>query len=410
VVIGRGPRRHPHQQETDLVTIDGDVLCRRTLAQAVALAAGRVRETEETLQPGRKEAEFRPVSRDEALRQGRLILLAEDNETNQKVILRQFALLGYAGDVAEDGVQALQHWRRGDYALLLTDLHMPEMDGYQLTAAIPIIALTANALRSEAERCLAAGMDGYLSKPAQLVDLKTTLETWLPASGPVAAAAPSVNVKTLQSLVGDDPEIIQALLQDFRTSAAKMAVALRTACQTGEAMAAGNLAHKLKSAARSVGALALGEVCTEIEQAGMAGRSDALTTLLLRFETEMAKVEDDLDATRPIDLDALAAILGTDKPEIVNNILREFLEAASASWAQVAAAVTSGRPDEIRAASHGAGGEARSVAASGLADHYAALERQAEDGDPAMSQELVALSLAELRRIDDFVHEGPRNS
>ena len=75
-------------------------------------------------------------SREEALREGRLILVAEDNEINQKVIRQQLTLLGYAADIARDGREALKRWESGNYALLLTDLHMPEMDGYQLTAAI----------------------------------------------------------------------------------------------------------------------------------------------------------------------------------------------------------------------------------------------------------------------------------
>lgn len=131
--------------------------------------------------------------------------MAEDNETNQKVIVQQLALLGFAADVASDGEQALARWQSGNYALLLSDLHMPKMDGYELTAAIrgaeraaeaenpggarriPIIALTANALRGEAVRCLDAGMDDYQSKPTPLAELKAMLEKWLPAVVTVAA-------------------------------------------------------------------------------------------------------------------------------------------------------------------------------------------------------------------------------
>lgn len=314
VVIGRGPRRHPHLQDSDCVLVDGNALNRRTLLKAVAIAAGRAQEEQETAQSGRQREAFNPPSRMDALRQGRLILVAEDNETNRKVILRQFALLGYAADVTEDGRQALQSWRSGDYALLLTDLHMPEMDGYQLTEAIrtaeengtrhiPIVALTANALRSEVERCRAAGMDDYLSKPAQLADLKAVLEKWLPVlrvtpESPDSPAAPTianpvnpVDVSILEGLVGSDPEIVQEFLQDFRAGAAGIAKELRAACQAGEALAAGAAAHKLKSSARSVGALALGEVCAGIEGAGNAGRLDALTGLLFSFERELAEVD-----------------------------------------------------------------------------------------------------------------------
>ena len=310
VVIGRGSRRYPHLRDADHVTVDGNPLNRRTLLRAVAIAAGRARE-EETPQSGRKEAEFSLLSRDEALRQGRLILVAEDNETNQQVILRQIALLGYAADVADDGLQALRSWRSGDYALLLTDLHMPEMDGYQLTAAIrteendsrrvPIIALTANALRSEAEHCRAAGMDEYLSKPVQLADLKASLEKWLPAvqsspdspnSPATQAASGPVDVRVLEGLVGNDPEIVDELLRDFRASTARIAADLRAACLAGQVTVAGAAAHKLMSSARSVGALTLGELCAEIEQVGKAGLLAALTALLPRFETEMAAVDD----------------------------------------------------------------------------------------------------------------------
>ena len=115
--------------------------------------------------------------------------MAEDNETNQKVIVRQLALLGFAADVAPNGRAALELFQNGGYGLVLTDLHMPVMDGYELTTAIralegeanhtPIVALTANALAGEAEHCRAIGMDDYLSKPLQLADLRQALEPLL---------------------------------------------------------------------------------------------------------------------------------------------------------------------------------------------------------------------------------------
>ena len=113
------------------------MLTRHRLFKAVAIAAGRrTWKTSKRRAPARGETAINPPSHDEALRNGRLILVAEDNETNQKVILRQLALLGFAADVADNGRLALERWQSGNYALLLTDLHMPEMDGYALTAAI----------------------------------------------------------------------------------------------------------------------------------------------------------------------------------------------------------------------------------------------------------------------------------
>ena len=317
VVIRRGRRRHGRIQAVDIVTLDGDVMHRQMFLQAVAIAAGRADEGEEkeTPLPGKVGA-ITPLSREEALRQGQLILVAEDNETNRKVIVQQLGLLGYRADVTSDGRKALERWESGDYALLLTDLHMPEMDGYQLTAAIradeagnqhiPIVALTANALKGEAEHCRASGMDDYLSKPARLADLKIMLEKWLPANvdteadspdAQATAASPAVpvDVSVLVGLVGNDPLVIHELLQDFRGSAAKIAAELQAACAAGQATAADAAAHKLKSSAYSVGALALGELCAEIEQAGKTGQVDALIVLLPRFEAELAIVDEYLE-------------------------------------------------------------------------------------------------------------------
>lgn len=312
VVIRRGRRRHGRTQSMDLVTLDGDVMHRQLFLKAVVIAAGwEQEEQEETPLPGKVAAITAP-SREQALYQDRLILVAEDNETNRKVILHQLGLLGYAADVTSDGSKALERWESGDYALLLTDLHMPEMDGYQLTAAIrageagkrriPIVALTANALKGEAAHCRAAGMDDYLSKPARLSDLKNTLKKWLPNAVEAKTDSPDsqvtsppaepVDVSVLARLVGNDPAVIYEFLQDFRVSATKIAAELQAAYAVGQAAAVGAAAHRLKSSASSVGALALGELCAEIEQAGKAGQVDALTALLARFESELAIVNE----------------------------------------------------------------------------------------------------------------------
>ena len=298
LVIGRGSRRHPVIPQEGMVMLDGNPLTRQALRYAVGLAAGRVRPEGDTVQAGNTTARSTPLSRDEAQRQRRLILVAEDNETNQKVILHQLTLLGYAADIVGDGRQALAHWRGGGYALVLTDLHMPEMDGYQLTAAIrameepprhcPVIALTANALSTEAERCRVAGMDGYLTKPVQLADLRASLETFLPRD------PPPLDVSILENLVGTNPGIVWEFLQDFSRSAAPIADDIRDACRTGQTGLAVAAAHKLKSAARAVGALTLGSICAEIEEAGAnaVDPSQILLVLLPRWETAMAAVQD----------------------------------------------------------------------------------------------------------------------
>lgn len=305
VVIGRGQRREPRLEDVDLVSVDGNVLTRLALLKAVAIAAGRAKEAYEEGLPANIRVTITPPSREEARRRGRLILVAEDNETNQKVIRQQLTLLGQTADVVANGRKALGFWRSGDYGLLITDLYMPEMDGYELTKAVrageagkrhmPIIAFTAAALKGEIDRCLAVGMDDYMSKPVQLAKLEAMLKKWLPVSlestsVPQSSPVP-VDVGVLKALVGDDEAMIRDFLRDFRATMAKTAVELRTACADGQAATMRALAHKLKSSARSVGALALGELCAEIEQSGRAGDKYALGTLLRGFEQELARVE-----------------------------------------------------------------------------------------------------------------------
>jgi CheY-like chemotaxis protein len=249
----------------------------------------------------------------------RRILVAEDNAMNQKVILRQLMLLGFEADMTGDGREALLRWQRGQYGLLLSDLHMPYMDGFELTAAIrgieqagsthlPIFALTANAMQGEARRCREAGMDGYLSKPLQLGDLKNLLQLWLPT---VSASLPAagndalhasgdtpVDVRVLEALVGEDPVVIRELLAHFQASANQIAGLLGHYCAQRQALLVSEQAHKLGSAARAAGALELGMCCAELEAAGASGDTDNLARLWLLFERELEAVNGFLEALR----------------------------------------------------------------------------------------------------------------
>ena len=320
VVIERGRRRNPRGGPHDAVRLDGNVLHRAVFLKAVALAAGRA--TADVREEPCFDTETMPAPL--WMRGGGaprpLILVAEDNEINQKVVLKQLALLGFEAEIASTGREALECWQQGDYALLLTDLHMPRMDGYELAVAIraaetaprrmPIIALTANALKGEARHCRDLGMDDYMTKPVQLATLKAMLAKWLPAPArptpalpaPVmpgtAAPALAVDVRVLAALVGDEPAVIDEFLHDFRASAGEAALQMRAACRALQCPAVEALAHKLKSSARAVGALALGELCEQLESAAQAGRTDTLVDLWPRVEAELAAVDDFLEARR----------------------------------------------------------------------------------------------------------------
>jgi CheY-like chemotaxis protein/HPt (histidine-containing phosphotransfer) domain-containing protein len=267
---------------------------------------------------------------DAARAAGRLILVAEDDHTNQKVILQQLALLGHAAEVAENGIEALAMWRAGRYALLLSDVHMPEMDGYSLTQAIraeeppgvhlPIVALTANALRGEAARATAVGMDGYLTKPVPLQSLRDLVNRYIVldaaqlavATPVVAANVPiayqpktaeaavslepkhppgEVQLSVLASLVGEERVVIREFLSDFQGSAQRLAAEIREAHGAGNLAQVGALAHRLKSSSRAIGALHLGEVCAELERAGKLGQDGMVTDAVMRFEEELALVD-----------------------------------------------------------------------------------------------------------------------
>ncbi|WP_029009867.1 hybrid sensor histidine kinase/response regulator [Azospirillum halopraeferens] len=295
---------------------------RSHLARAVLVAAGR--SAGDPGEPAPRAAAHTGTDRpaapcapaaDVAAAAGRLILVAEDHPTNRQVILRQLALLGYAAEVAGDGREALERWRTGRYALLLTDCQMPEIDGFGLTRAIrgeeaaaaagrrlPIIAITANAMEGEAQRCLAAGMDDSVSKPVEIAQLRRILDRFLPDGVPAAPAggdpcpaqgavpdAP-IDPAVLGSLFGDDPAFVHQLLEEFLVSNAatceRMAGAL-DARDWGEVRQA---AHKLAGSSRTVGAADLAALGDAIETAVVAGRLDGIDTLVAGTARELDRV------------------------------------------------------------------------------------------------------------------------
>ena len=272
--------------------------------------------------PGRQAPDFAPrplPSAAEAERDRSLVLLVDDHVTNRQVIQRQLALAGYASETAEDGMDGLERWRSGRYALLLSDVHMPRMDGYQLARAIreeeasralprtPIVALTASALKGEAERCLGAGMDDYLTKPVGIASLGTCLQRWLPhtagggqvradergdavdadAVPPVEAAAPEpepvpvpvsslpeslvLSEAVLRELAGGRPEDIRSLLEDYLQCTGDDMRELERLRGTDDSATLTSQAHRLKGAARLVGALELADAAAALEAALRGG-------------------------------------------------------------------------------------------------------------------------------------------
>lgn len=256
----------------------------------------------------------RVITREEAERSGRMILVAEDNDINQRVIKSQLDLLGYACDIAANGEEALVLWGKNHYSLLLTDLHMPVLDGYELTAAIrrqekngdkrlPILAFTANATKSERKACIDSGMNDYLPKPVPLENLQQKLARWTNQSTGTDVRATSdtdtavmntadavLDVGVLEKLVGADKAIIQSFLHDYKASSQRSAAAIFKAYEGGEWQQVGRIAHALKSSSRSVGALALGEICAELENAGKTQDEKQIHRLMTGFQQTLTAV------------------------------------------------------------------------------------------------------------------------
>src|SRR5262249_41332562 len=219
------------------------------------------------------------------------VLVVEDHPVNREVLVRQLKLLGIAADTAENGVEALAVWARGRYAAVLADIHMPHMDGHELAGRLraaeadrgavrtPIIAVTANAMKGEEERCLASGMDAYLVKPVNVERLRATLERWLPTQeessvrdradqGEPTAA---IDRNVLAAWLGEDRAAIDSLLGKFRETAIEAECEIDVASRSGNFAKLAAAAHKLKGAAQTVGATGVGAAAAALERAVKAG-------------------------------------------------------------------------------------------------------------------------------------------
>ena len=259
--------------------------------------------------------------RDEAIGHGRLILVVEDNDVNREVIREQLRLLGYAADVVSNGVEALRLWRQEKYGAIVTDIEMPEMNGYEFVTAvradesssaprrgIPVIALTANAFKSDIDRCLATGMNAHLAKPVGLHLLRETLEQWLPAAAGGDASIPDsdapggdamVDPSMLATIVGENPELHRVLLQKFVESATTTIQQIHGAYDSRAALELSELGHKLKSSARSVGAIGLANWCEDLEEAGRGDDWETIELLHARADQLFEETRDTIVQRAP---------------------------------------------------------------------------------------------------------------
>ncbi len=264
-------------------------LRRASVRQVIAAALGRGDLVDRTV--GGRQV-FDPPAIEVAQAAGVVVLVAEDNSTNRIVIQRLLSNLGYAMELAKDGASALAAYSPGVHGLLLTDIHMPGMDGFSLAAEIrrretggetrlPIVALTADALPRTEQRCKESGMDGYLAKPIDSKLLAATLEKWLPAALALRRPQQAQRTRRRAADVKIDPKIFKvgqledsfgafndaarAFLANFVGAAPAMAAEVTTAMAASDWAEARKCAHSLKGAALSIGAVRLGTTASEIE-------------------------------------------------------------------------------------------------------------------------------------------------
>lgn len=245
------------------------------------------------------------------------IVIAEDNLTNQKVVLKMLERLGYRADTTTNGVELLAALERQSYDVVLLDVQMPEMDGLEAAARIKsqwsaqtrprVIGMTALAMEGDRERCLEAGMDDYITKPIRRQALEAALARCAPRpvvkvanlSEPLPPAIDSSALDALRELQGpDDPGFVAGLIDHFLSDTPTRLRQIDTALSEGAPKAVERIVHSLKSSCANLGARHMSSLCAALER--MARQNDLTggSELSASITAEFGRVEAALSAQR----------------------------------------------------------------------------------------------------------------
>jgi PAS domain S-box-containing protein len=246
------------------------------------------------------------------------ILLAEDNLVNQRLVVRLLEKQGHAVTVAGNGREALAALGRAPFDLVLMDVQMPEMGGLEATARIrereratgrhvPIVGLTAHAMKGDRERCLAAGMDAYLSKPVQGAQLLRAIAEFFPGAAPALPAPPAPAVtldgEALLAHLGGDEDLLREIVGLFLEDAPRLLEETRAAAAAGDADRLERTAHRLKGAVRNFGTTPAAAAAERLEALGHLGDLGGAAALCDELEAALGRL-------RP----ALAALVAPPQP------------------------------------------------------------------------------------------------
>jgi signal transduction histidine kinase/CheY-like chemotaxis protein/HPt (histidine-containing phosphotransfer) domain-containing protein len=256
-------------------------------------------------------------------RQGGHVLVVEDNEVNQLVAVGMLEVLGYTSEVAADGAAAASRVAGGRFDAVLMDLQMPRLDGFAATRLIrqaeppgvrvPIIALTASATAGEPERCLAAGMDGFLAKPVGAESLSRVLREHLAGDPPAPSVAgapppaphdgitPVLDATRLDELAAMGEAaipLIQRAMDNFVNGTGESLAAIREAVASADASVVRSAAHRLKGSAANLGALRVAELALELEGLGETGQLEQAACVVDDLASELDVAASVLEAYR----------------------------------------------------------------------------------------------------------------
>ena len=254
-----------------------------------------------------------PLFASEQGENGRILklLLAEDNPVNQKVVLRVLEKRGHQIDLAVNGRIAVEASAAEDYDMILMDVQMPEMDGLTATRTIrkreansgckriPIIAMTAHALKGDQERCLEAGMDDYLTKPIKFSELFEKLEKWsqpleVAESDPTDPATPQFNEKVALKMVDGDADTLHEIADLFLQDCPGLISQISTAIHSGDAASLVESAHMLKGSAGYFGASATSAAAAKLEQFGRSEQLEPAADVYSELEQQLSQLTDEL--------------------------------------------------------------------------------------------------------------------
>ncbi|MFK3864777.1 hybrid sensor histidine kinase/response regulator [Pseudoalteromonas rhizosphaerae] len=287
--------------------LNASPLCKSNFMMSLLVAAGL--HTPRQVKPVKTLNNYLNI--EQAREENKLVLLVEDNILNQQVLTDQLHLLGFGVEVAENGEQGLKMWQSGRYPLILTDLHMPKMSGYDMVEKIRdeaaqledinaqpyVIAVTANALKGEKERCLNAGINDFITKPVELNTLEATLNSWSESKQESITASPNkpsapINFEMLAKYINNDDAKQLRFFKMYLEQSHTLAKDINTGVMTRDKEIIIAACHQLRSISKTIGAEKVAELAADFEDNCKEQdlTSDQLIELRDNLEIEYSRV------------------------------------------------------------------------------------------------------------------------